>query len=248
MAHIEEKMSEALVEQERQPLSKWIQYLSGAILLSISIYVYYLFHNPNFLPIKKVDFTGAYAHILKKNLEQTVYPYLHSGFFSVNLQGIEKALEKLPWVETAVVHRVWPNKLVISIKEQEPIAIWNDVGFVNAQDQLFFPDKSSLPTNLPRIFAPVSQSAQILALYKQINQELSQFGLVILTMEVSERFTWVLYLNNGMKLMLGNENILPRIKRFIANYVKIFGLRANEVEHVDLRYSNGMAIKWKTSA
>jgi len=38
---------------------------------------------------------------------------------------------------------------------------------------------------------------------------------------------------------------LTHISHFVKVYPKIIGERANQVDYVDLRYSNGLAIHWK---
>ena len=46
------------------------------------------------------------------------------SILEIDPKKIHSQIEALPWVEFAVVQRYWPNKLVITISERRPIAIW----------------------------------------------------------------------------------------------------------------------------
>jgi cell division septal protein FtsQ len=39
---------------------------------------------------------------------------------------------------------------------------------------------------------------------------------------------------------------LTRLSHFVKVYPKIIGERAAQVEYIDLRYQDGLAIRWKT--
>ena len=56
--------------------------------------------------------------------------------------------------------------------------------------------------------------------------------------------SWNMMFNNGIKMHVGYKDVLTRISHFVKVYPKIVGERANDVEYIDLRYSNGMAVRW----
>lgn len=58
--------------------------------------------------------------------------------------------------------------------------------------------------------------------------------------------SWRVRLENGIAIELGNADILMRLSDFVSIYPKIIGDNAKDVDSIDLRYSNGVAVKWKT--
>jgi len=53
-------------------------------------------------------------------------------------------------------------------------------------------------------------------------------------------------LDNGMALMLGRqEKSHERLLRFVRSYNRVLAARAEQIEQVDLRYTNGFAVRWK---
>jgi cell division protein FtsQ len=55
-------------------------------------------------------------------------------------------------------------------------------------------------------------------------------------------------LENGLKIKLGREDIERKIDRFVAIYPQHIYPRRNQIQQLDLRYSNGFAVAWKIEA
>ena len=70
--------------------------------------------NPQILPIKVVGVDGEVRHLDRSQLEEAVYKAIDGSFFSVDLAKIRTELERLPWVDTATIRRVWPDRLQVS--------------------------------------------------------------------------------------------------------------------------------------
>lgn len=49
-------------------------------------------------------------------------------FFGADLERAQNRAESLPWVDRAVVRRLWPNRIVIQIVETRPYALWQHDG------------------------------------------------------------------------------------------------------------------------
>jgi cell division protein FtsQ len=78
------------------------------------------------LPVKHVVFTEPLPHTKRGEVEQVLPAALKGNFFSLNLDAVRGALEKLPWVRKVAVRRQWPDRLEISIEEHKPVARWGD--------------------------------------------------------------------------------------------------------------------------
>ncbi|ETZ04806.1 MULTISPECIES: cell division protein FtsQ/DivIB [Holospora] len=47
------------------------------------------------------------------------------SIFGLNLPRILNDLERMPWVRSAVVERIFPNRVYVRLCEKEPIAVWS---------------------------------------------------------------------------------------------------------------------------
>ena len=89
------------------------------------------------LPVRHVVFTEALPHTKRGEVEQVLPAALKGNFFSLNLDMVRGALEKLPWVRKVHVRRQWPDRLEVRIEEHKPVARWGEAIESNEQ----FPER-----------------------------------------------------------------------------------------------------------
>ena len=80
--------------------------------------------------------------------------------------------------------------------------------------------------------------------YQEARQALNQISLPISALVQDARGAWTLRLVNGLGLKLGKSELIERVQRFITLYPKTLYERLADIETVDLRYTNGLAVRW----
>jgi cell division protein FtsQ len=55
-----------------------------------------------------------------------------TGLLLVDVDAVRHALEELPWIERAYVRRLWPDRLLLTVVEQQPVARWWSTAAVNS--------------------------------------------------------------------------------------------------------------------
>jgi len=203
--------------------------------------------DPATLPISKIRVQGAFVHLDESMLQRAV-EMEKQGFFSVNIDAVKQRVEQLPWVAQASVRRIWPDTLGIEVVEQKVLARWAGGGLVNDMGRSFSPAMESYPSNLPLFSGPRNMLAVMGEQYRRNSALLVTAGLSITALAINSRRAQTLQLNNGIELVLGRKQTQARLQRFIAVYGKLLAARKDEIARVDLRYSNGMSVQWKTTA
>lgn len=209
-------------------------------------YVVQALQNPNILPIKSVSISADAENISAATLKNVVAQNSAGGFFSLNTEQLKNNLMSLPWVKSVDIQRVWPNQLKIKVKERQVAELWGTVGAVDSDGNLFFPEAQTLPKNLPVLNGPNEHATDVVNLYKNLSLILAPASMTISTLTLSDRGSWQLQLNNGLLVILGNDDVASRFKKFIALYPKIIGENSSKALTVDLRYPNGIAVLWKS--
>jgi len=69
-------------------------------------------------------------------------------------------------------------------------------------------------------------------------------GLSIARLKLSGRHAWRLRVDTGTVVQLGVDDFDKRLRRFAKVYPKLKAKWKSEIESVDLRYANGMAVQW----
>jgi cell division protein FtsQ len=201
--------------------------------------------DPYRYPLRVVKVASELRHLEKDDLRKTLAPYLQGGFFTVDVTGIHDAVEALPWVYRARVQRDWPDRLIVNIEEQEPVARWGETGLLNRYGEIFVPRQLPDELALPRLSGPVGHEQMVLELYRQCTQTLAPLGLRIARIDLNERRAWRIELDNAVRLELGRADTELRLRRFVRSFPQVFAGHLEALKSVDLRYSNGFSVYWQ---
>jgi len=199
-------------------------------------------------PIRVISIDGSFQRVSPGQVEQAAAPYLKAGFMSADLDAVQRAIETLPWVDHARVQRRWPNSLHVVIVEQVAAARWGESGLLNSRGELFVRSATHVPPELPRLSGPEGTESQVAQRYLSAQGKMLEAGMRIAAVRLDERGAWELDLDNGLTIRLGRSQVDERLERFIHTASQVVAHRASEISYVDMRYSNGFTIGWRTQA
>jgi cell division protein FtsQ len=197
-------------------------------------------------PVRRVAVDGAFQRVSPLEVEQVVRAQLAGGFVSANLDALRQAIETLPWVDRAQVQRRWPDGLAVQVTEQVASARWGATGLLNARGELFLKDTRHLPQELPRLEGPDGTEHQVAQLYTQLQPRLLEAGLRVSALRLDPRGAWELDLANGVSVRFGRRQLQERVERFVRVGAAVVAGRPNDIAFLDMRYSNGFAVGWRT--
>lgn len=218
--------------------------LLGALILSFIFSVSHL-HLSRYFPIQTVRVYGI-NHLDQREVQSMIAPLVDHGFFATNVEYIRDRMLQMPWVSDIFVRRNWPDQVNITVVEQNPIAQWNNQGLLSGNGVIFTPSRETYPRQLPHFVGPDGKHILMLEYANQMNRLLMPLHAKISYLEMTPYLTWKLILDNGVTIQIGHKDILTRLEHFVRVYSKVVGSRAAEVDSIDLRYSNGVAVRWKT--
>jgi cell division protein FtsQ len=228
-----------------------LQYLTQAFKISLlglfilsCLFLCSEYNWSQFFPIKTVRVYGI-NHVDKHEVQTMIRPLVNRGFFTVNVDYIRDRMLEMPWVADIFVRRNWPDQVEITVVERKPIARWNNASLVSQNGDLFSPKEETYPANLPQFVGPEGQQAIMLQYFHEMNRALQPLHAKISYLEMTPFFTWKLKLDNGIMMQIEHKDILTRLAHFVKVYPKIIGNRSKDVEYIDLRYPNGVAVRWK---
>jgi cell division protein FtsQ len=200
---------------------------------------HYVVHLPVF-PVREVLVTGNTRHVTYDQVEAVISREVKGNFFTVDLAQARTAFEKLPWVRRVNVRRRWPDRLEFSVEEHRPIARWGSTALVSAQGEVF---EAAINTVLPVFSGPADSAPDVVRCYSDFESLLAPLGKHVVQIRVSARRAWQLKLDDGMVVELGRESIESRLGAFAVAYGRTIGLMDQPPLYVDLRYSNGFAVR-----
>jgi cell division protein FtsQ len=199
-------------------------------------------------PVHVISMDGSFQRVSPGQIEKAVAPFLDAGFMSADLDGIQRAVETLPWVDHARVQRVWPMSLRVTVVEQTPAARWGESGLLNTRGEVFDRAAAHVPSELPRLSGPDGTEAQVAQRYLAAEARMLEAGLRIAALRLDERGAWEMDLDSGVTVRLGRREVDERFARFLHDAAPVIAHHTSDVAYVDMRYSNGFAIGWRTAA
>lgn len=220
--------------------------LKGVLFLVLLAGVYGAWlQSTTWLPFKQIEVTGVLQQVSGAELREVVAPLVSEGFIRMDVLAVHDAVKALPWVSEVTVRRQWPDTLALDIEEQQLLARWGDVGLINQQGELFYPTDIEVDDAVPRFYGVEGVSSKMAQGYLRYQELLQKAQLSIVRLDVSARRAWSIKLNNGVDLLLGREPQDQYLRRFIEVYRDGLAEKIERISRVDLRYSNGFAVRWK---
>lgn len=218
----------------------------ACLLLTRLLYIY--LGNTERYPINTIKMIASYEHISHQQLENILASYLTKSFFTLPVNQLYHTLTQLPWAEEIDIERIWPDTLKIVLKEKRPLATWNDVILTTQGDIIADQTAAAESHSLPHLSGPPQDLTDVLQMYKKMSKILSIYGLSVGTLERRQNHAWEMTLKNGIVLKLGKQDIPERLTRFCKAFPTVFAEKAEQLVSVDLRYPEGMAVKWQPAA
>ncbi|MGA7802600.1 MAG: cell division protein FtsQ/DivIB [Gammaproteobacteria bacterium] len=218
--------------------------VTAALLLESGFWAVRWLRNPHTLPLRTVRIEGDLRHLSAGQLQKVVAPVATGGFFGVNVDAVRRAAESLAWVDQVSVRRMWPDTLQLKVTEQRPIARWGKAALINPRGVVFTPPANTVPAGLPQLEGPKGLEPAVLQQYRAMTKALAPLGLKIAQLVEDQRRAWDLRLTDGVELKLGRADAYPRLLRFVRIYPKVLAGHVSRLVSVDMRYSNGFAVRW----
>ena len=242
---------------ERRPLHETLlgfllehfRSISGGLLLvlltlSVQMGLQWL-QDPWRFPLEVVKIQGDFRHLDQARLQAQLEPHLGGGFFGVDVGEVCEVIESMPWVATATVKRVWPDRLSVLVTEQQPVAHWGENGYLNARGESFVPEPTRVDLELPALAGPAGHETAVLEQYRAMSRALAPTGLRLVGVTLDDRRAWRLRTDSGVQLELGRSDTRRRLQRLVQAWPTVFAERSDELQRVDLRYSNGFSVRWQ---
>jgi len=209
-------------------------------------------------PISQLKVEGEFKSLKVEQVRDSLNGVIGAGFLMVDLAQIKARVEQIPWVQSAMVKRVWPGEIQLTVQEQVPVSYWNQSSFLNALGHTFTPEVLDLNLKLPKLIGVTelhsARRIEMLNVLEHINAEIKHYGVRVKELELKPRGVWEAQLNNNIQVALGvihgidnrqDKKLNDKLERVGKIFTNGQRIELDQIEKIDARYPNGVAIKWK---
>ncbi|WP_427451349.1 cell division protein FtsQ/DivIB [Litorimonas sp. WD9-15] len=199
--------------------------------------------------VEQVDVMGE-GRLNERDIRTAVQINRGSYFFGVDLEAARARTESLPWVDRAVVRRLWPNRIVVQVVETTPYALWQDEGqlhLLSDSGEAIVPvsQVASVPTGL-KTYVGKAAPAEV----KTIEALIQPHDGIWTRVESLVRFPsgrWDLHMKNATVVRLPETEIETALSRLVALDRETFIL-SREVGTIDMRLKDRIGLLAKPEA
>jgi cell division protein FtsQ len=242
--------------------------IAGAASVTVSIVAgRFLLYSPQVLLLKsdQIDLLGN--HIVSR--ESVLQPFARDrnrSVLRIPLDARRSQLEQLPWVESASVQRILPNRIRVELTERTPIAFLrngNELALIDAHgvilnrpegEELHFPIVAGLPDSMPR-----EEREKRIETYQEFlrdadlvrsgsSDRVSEIDLsnakdlrVVMTGLASATDS------QAVTIHFGNSDFTGKYRMLVENFAQ-WQANAGRVQSIDLQYSRQVVVNADGSA
>lgn len=208
-----------------------------------------------YFDIRRISVEGDLQRNNLATVRANVLPHLKGGFFTIDLARARDTFEALPWVRHAVVRRIWPNELRVTLEEHRPAAYWHHADredeLVNTYGEVFDANIGDVEDEpLPTLAAPANptpdEARVMLDMLHRLQPLVQPLQGDIDTLQLTDRGSWSVELDNDANLELGRgnaEELQARIERFVRTLPVLHRQYPAPLVYADLRYPEGYAVR-----
>lgn len=211
----------------------------------------WLAHRPVFAVHEvEIEVSGhPLRHVGQAQVRSSIPSSLYSSFFTMDLDAVQKAVQHTPWVKTAAIRRVWPNRIVATVTEYDCFAVWNEDKLISPTGEVFTANVAEAEADgpLPGLSGPEGSETEMIARLNDLRMWLAPLKHTPVALEMSARRSWSVQLENEARIHLGiadtRAGLKAKVDRLIVLYPRIVERVGDRIETIDLRYHNGLAVK-----
>lgn len=215
-------------------------------LLSVLTVAYVFSKDEPLFSLKNVRIRGA-SQLSDGEIMQRAYPFLKESIFNTQVDKVKEAVLAHPFVRDVSIKRLYPFSLVIDVKEKVASALWvtpaGDIQVLDETGTAFRPLSKEDTRHLFVIQAKDQAAAK--SLFTQVSAWVADKSIkkdsISEVIDTDGSITLV-YLGDGVEVILGKEDQKARLKRATA-VLEDVRKRGLFIRCIDARFDKGAIIK-----
>ena len=210
------------------------------IFLFIFGILIFITYNSQFLfyPIDEIVITSKNKEYNQKKINSYIDSLYGKNLLTIDIDEIQKNIISDSWIKDAEIAKLFPSKLTINIIQHIPIAIYNSK-IITSNGILI--KSLVLQENIPKIDDYSNDIESANNILSTSLKNLDKINLRVNKIVIYHSLIKI-YASNIL-LISDKEKFEKNLKRLISSFKEINQIYGKKIISIDMRYSNGFAIK-----
>ena len=207
------------------------------ILISLLLVLVIYKSNYFFYPINEIEIISTEKKYNENNLDKYLNSIYEQDLLSIDIDEIKNEVISDVWIKDAQIIKSFPSKLTIKIIQYTPIALYNS-NIMTSNGHII---RSTNYNNLPII---LDYSADSTFAYDALTYSQNNIRKINLNIKKIEIFHSLIKIHtSNIVLISDKKKYKANLNRLIPVFDNIYKIFDNKISSIDMRYSNGFAIK-----
>ena len=189
-------------------------------------------------PIEEIEIISSDKKYNEKKLTKYIDSIYGNDLLLSNINMIQKNIISDEWISDVEVIKSFPSKLSIRIIEHQPLAIYNNQ--IMSKSGILIRSSSNLG-NLPVVVDKQKRPTVAYDILSSSLDGLKKINLVVKKIEIYHSLIKIY--TSSMVLISDKTNFKKNIQRLVPSFSDLKNTYGKKITSIDMRYSNGFAIK-----
>ena len=170
-----------------------------------------------------------------------------TSLVGLSAEEARQSIDKLPWVESAEVRKVYPGTVLVSLHERKAFAIWQndkELSLIDDAGDIIVPFRAGRYNNLPLVVGEGAEN-KVKGFVDEIAAYPGLAGKVRAYIRVGDR-RWDLLLDNGVRIMLPESDPLKALAQ-VEKLDQEQHLLSRDIAAIDLRLEDRVTVQLTAS-
>lgn len=197
--------------------------------------------------INTVEVRGELHHLTPSQVVTEMGVTAQDRLFKVKLKTVHSKLAALPWVRSVNVSLVWPDRVVVTIAEREPVARWNKDALIDKSGVVFYPGDSlaSAASDLPQLSGPDQSAKEVWLAFVDLKDKATDSMLSPKSINLDTAGEWQWVTSSGVMVKSGVRLPVEVFMNWKPSTMASLAGVWEDVQYIDTRYANGLAVGWR---
>ena len=189
-------------------------------------------------PIEEIDIISSDKKYNEKNLNKYTGSIYGTDLLLINIDMIQKNITSDEWISDVEVIKSFPSKLSIRIIQHEPLAVYNNQ--IMSKSGILISSSRNLG-NLPVVVDKQRRPTAAYDILLSTLVSLEKIDLVVKKIEIYHSLIKIY--TTSIVLISDKTNFKKNIQRLVPSFTDLKNTYGKKITSIDMRYSNGFAIK-----
>jgi cell division protein FtsQ len=189
-------------------------------------------------PIEEIDIISSDKKYNEKNLNKYTGSIYGTDLLLINIDMIQKNITSDEWISDVEVIKSFPSKLSIRIIQHEPLAVYNNQ--IMSKSGILISSSRNLG-NLPVVVDKQRRPTAAYDILLSTLVSLEKIDLVVKKIEIYHSLIKIY--TTSIVLISDKTNFKKNMQRLVPSFSDLKNIYGKKITSIDMRYSNGFAIK-----